>query len=72
MTIYFSNKNNYRESYADINHDKGMKYVNDGDNESFPWYDWNAIVTLEGPTSKHSVVEVLVSIFDLGFFKFYK
>ena len=44
-----------------ISLDNGMRYCHDGDN-TFPWYEKNEIVTLEGPTNKHSVVQVLVSI----------
>ena len=44
-----------------ISLDKGMRYCNDGDNIAFPWYDKKEIVTIEGPTNKHSIVQVLVS-----------
>ena len=42
-----------------INLDKGMRYCNDGDN-AFPWYDKDEIVTIEGPTNKHAIVQVMV------------
>ena len=42
-----------------INLDKGMRYCNDGDN-AFPWYDKDEIATIEGPTNKHAIVQVMV------------
>ena len=44
-----------------INFELGKKYCNDGD-FVFPWYDEESIVTIEGPTSQHSIVQVLVRL----------
>ena len=46
-----------------VNLYKQKLYCNDGDNVRFPWYDDNSIVTLEGPTENHSIVQVLVRLF---------
>ena len=42
-----------------------MKYCNDGDNEAYPWYDKKQITTIEGPTSKHTIVQQLVRVFTI-------
>ena len=39
---------------------KGFKYACDTDN-TYPWYDKDSCVTIEGPTDKHSMVRLQVS-----------
>ena len=60
----------YRLYSTPINLYKQNNYCNDGDNVRFPWYNDNAVITIEGPTDKHSIVQVLVRLnFFLSNFK---
>ena len=52
----------YRLYSTPINLYKQNNYCNDGDNVRFPWYNDNAVITIEGPTDKHSIVQVLVRL----------
>ena len=53
-----------REVYDNLSLIEGFKYSCDT-NYSYPWYDRKSCVTIEGPTKKHNMVRLQVSLFNL-------
>ena len=45
--------------------DEGRKYCIDSDGISYPWYQTDSFITIEGPTKRYSITHVLVSIHSL-------